>query len=122
MGRRGKDDEQWQGVKALVKNRDKNLCQCCKILTPGEWYIRNKNNYNKGMLNQLDCAHIEPVSVHPDLTYDPDNIVLLCRLCHSSIDNFINPITFEPMNKEEHAEFWKRIISSSKVSQRERDF
>ena len=122
MGRQGKDDEQWQGVKALVKNRDKNLCQCCKILTPGEWHIRNKNNYNKGMLNQFDCAHIEPVSVHPDLTYDPDNIVLLCRLCHSSIDNFINPITFEPMNKEEHAEFWKRIIASSKVSQRERDF
>lgn len=57
-------DPQLKSVKEEVKARDIH-CQCC-----GE------------MDKPLQVHHIAPVSVYPELAYDPNNCVCLCQKCH----------------------------------------
>ena len=106
--RRGTDDERWQQIKEEVRARDK-ICQCCKLLTPGEFMLKRKSNLSSRS-NILDCAHIKPVSLYPDLTYDVNNIRLLCRDCHSCIDGFRSPVDGSFLNADEHDAWWQRII------------
>lgn len=107
-GRRGPNDLQWKEARESVRKRDK-ICQCCKLLTPGEFVLKKRC----GLTSQskiLDAAHIKPVSLYPQLTYDINNIRLLCRDCHRCIDNFLSPVDGKPLSTEEHEAWWERII------------
>lgn len=40
-----------------------------------------------GSRSDLTCHHIRPKSMHPGLSLDPENGVVLCRGCHDVADN-----------------------------------
>lgn len=105
--RRGIDDLKWQEVKEKIRKRDKK-CQCCSALTTTEYILSNKIKQKYGG-NQLDCAHIEPVSICPEKVYDLSNIVLLCRAHHYMMDNYIDPVTGKRMSVEDQKKWWSRI-------------
>lgn len=107
VGRRSKEDEQWQETRRQCKLRDRNMCVICKMLTPGEHMLFMKSH--PAFLQTIDIAHIESVSGHIEKVYDVNNVVCLCRCHHSRLDAYQNPITGKRMSAEEHEEWWKRI-------------
>ena len=42
-----------------------------------------------GSASDLTVHHIIPRSERPDLSYDPDNLAVLCRSCHDEVHNII---------------------------------
>lgn len=108
MGRRDKDDEKWKEVKEIVWKRDKGICRFLRILTPSEMCIFNASLHGASP-GRLDPAHIIAVGHDITLCYDPDNIVLLCRVAHDRIDNMRSPLTGKIINLEEQKAWWARI-------------
>ena len=68
------------------------------------------------MLACLDHAHIFPVSLYPEIMYDPDNVVLLNRYSHHNLDDCKHPVTGEQIEKEEWDLYWKKIIGGTKYN------
>ena len=108
MGRRDKNDEEWKRVKEIVQKRDKGICRFLRILTPSEMKIFKKS-LKGASVGRLDPAHIIAVGHDIRLCYDPDNIVLLCRVAHDRIDNMRSPLTGEIINADQQKAWWKRI-------------
>lgn len=108
-GRRSAIDEKWQQTCREVDIRDKGVCRCLSILLPSEYEQLKTLNPPQWMLERLDHAHIFPVSLHLQKTYEKNNVVLLCRWCHTHIDNLLNPLTNESMSKNEQWYWWVRI-------------
>ena len=113
--RRDLDDEQWQETKRKVHQIDCETCCCCKVLSPGEIFAFGKTRMMGGSTKQLDCAHRHPVSTHADEAYDVNNVFLLCREHHYRIDHFLNPVTGEFIEDEEHEKWWDRIARSRRM-------
>lgn len=109
VGHRSSEDEQWQDLKKACRLRDHGACRCCSILTPEEIAERNKEHLPDYLLTPCDVAHIEAVGGHVEKTYDLDNVVFLCRACHTRLDSYSSPVTGKPISREEHDEWWKRI-------------
>ena len=82
---RDSDDKEWQALKDKVRKRDKT-CRFLSILTPVERVYFDKSNPTQ---KHLDCAHVFPVSTHPLMVYNEDNVYLLCREAHHRIDDFL---------------------------------
>lgn len=59
---------EWQATIRAVYKRDNYTCQEC--------------GGGKTTARSLHAHHIYPWAGHPDLRFDPDNIVTLCRGCH----------------------------------------
>lgn len=108
MGRRDKDDEQWQELKKRVRKRDRNRDRILKIATAKE-ALTLKRLAPVSLLKALDCAHLKPVGRYPYLCYDIDNVYLLNRWSHENLDSCKNPFTGAQITYEEREEFWKRI-------------
>lgn len=107
--RRDSNDRQWQEVKDKVKARDK-VDRMLKTATPAEYLaLKKKAGY---LLGILDPAHYLAVSDRPDLCYKSYNIVLLNRYSHECLDSFKDPITGEPISKEDVRLWWERILKS----------
>ena len=106
---RDKDDTEWQKVKKKVIKRDIH-CRLCNILTITEKIYFDKSHPTR---KNLDCAHVFPVSTHPLMVYQPDNIYLLCREHHSRIDDFNSPITGKQISINRHFWWWWRVINKS---------
>ena len=107
--RRDSNDAKWQEVKEKVRNRDK-VDRMLKVLNPVEYRVMKSNaGY---LLNTLDPAHYLAVSDRPDLCYKSYNIVLLNRYSHECLDSFKDPVTGEPITKEEVRLWWDRILKS----------
>lgn len=109
MHRRGQDDEQWRDVKREVDIRDGRACRFLAILTPYEAELTKKLNPPAWMLQQIDHAHIVAVGNDITKTYDPDNLVCLCRWAHTHIDNLIDPLTNDMMTPNKQWYWWVRI-------------
>ena len=110
MHRRTKDDAEWQNLKNKCKIRDSGQCRCCGILLASEQNERqSQSDFSLQMTVPTDVAHIEPVSLHLDKTYDLNNVVFLCRWCHSHIDNFYSPVNGRQLDKNEHWYWWVRV-------------
>lgn len=109
MHRRGKDDKQWQEVKKKVDIRDLRQCRLLSILLPNEMEQLKKFDPPVWMTQQIDHAHVIPVSGDIKLTYDMNNIYCLCRWAHSHIDNLIDPVSNELMTKNKQWYWWTRI-------------
>lgn len=68
----------WHTLRMAILERDNFRCRSC------------------GARGRLECDHIEPVRLRPDLAYDPANLQLLCASCHSTKtrqENGITPIS-----------------------------
>ena len=95
-------DEKWEEVKKKVWERDNGKCQLWEVLTIEQRDYVKQHYYSdhKFLSKDLDCAHIKPRGSHPDLIYDVDNIVLISRYFHSLLDQFYDPVTREPIDRE----------------------
>ena len=113
VAHRSEEDEEWQKVKEQCRIRDHGLCRCCCILTPEEMRIRNALGLPQYLFTPCDVAHIESVGQHVEKTYDLDNVVYLCRADHDALDSFRSPVTGKPISREEHKEWWDRILKGS---------
>lgn len=111
MARRDSNDAEWKKTKRIVSKRDKGVCRLMMVVSAGEGLLLKRNS--QGMLSVLDPAHYLPVSMRPDLCYDPDNIVLLNRYSHNMLDYSRNPITGEFINSSETKAWWKRILQGN---------
>lgn len=105
--RRDSNDVEWQAVKKVVFARDR-ICRVIKILTYKEYLILQKNAGSR--LSVQDPAHFLPVSTHPELCYNSDNIFRINRYSHDNLDNCRDPVTGKPITREERDNWWKRII------------
>ena len=104
-------DEKWVEVRENVKNRDNNLCRLFSILTKEEKIYLIKDQFENLWLNKtIDPAHVIPRSKSKKLIYCEDNIVMLGRLFHSRLDSMKNPLTGDNITKDEHTNWWIRIV------------
>lgn len=106
--REGSDNPEWIKCKKIVDMRDHNMCRCCKILTPGEMMAFRKSR--PGPRGELQHAHREPVSLHPEKAHDPMNVVLMCPEHHRRIDTFHDPVNGRHISASEHEQWWDRIM------------
>lgn len=112
VARRSSNDKEWQAVKDKVFSRDKND-RILRVLTMQEAILLKKNAGR--FLNILDPAHYIAVSERPDLCYKSYNIVVLNRYSHDNLDRFRDPITAEPITKEDVQKWWERILKGDSV-------
>jgi hypothetical protein len=99
------EDEQWVKVRAFVRKRDK-VCRLWLILTAKEQvHILQKFHADYKMLSMLDVAHIKAKGSHPNLYYDPNNMVLIRRYFHTLLDTFKCPVTQNAITQE-YREKW----------------
>lgn len=99
------NEEQWQKTKNIVDKRDKRSCQFLKCLT-----LTEASLLKRGQELSKDRCHIFSRSSRPDLKYNPDNIITLCRFIHRRMDNYQDPITGQTnMDINYHFYWWWRI-------------
>lgn len=113
--RRDKNDEKWQECKQIVYDLDKSQCLLCQCMTVAESIAFT--NSGPIITSKIDPAHYKPVSLRPDIMYDPDNVFCICRAHHERLDNCKNPITNEHCSKDVTESFWQRIIAKRKENQ-----
>lgn len=111
-----KKDEKWEDLRKDIWKRDKGQCQLIRVLTYEE-YQELKRNSGGLHKKSLDLAHSiwTRRSKEPKHKYLKEGIVLLNRFSHSMIDQYRNPITGNPISKEEAEEWWKRIFGKTRL-------
>lgn len=65
-------DPKWKSVCMQVDLREHNQCQRCGKIVFG----RHKHHH-----------HIKPIKDDPSLAYEPNNVMLLCDLCHPIVEH-----------------------------------
>lgn len=105
-------DLEWEKLLKIVHERDGNTCQLISKLQYCDLKILQENS--GGLHRILDGAHILSRSTHPDLKYDPYNVILLNRASHSLLDSFHDPITGKSITEEEQTEWWIWIVGKSR--------
>ena len=107
MGRRDSNDAEWKKVKEFVRKRDSNTCRLMMVITAKQGLYLKKNG--SGLLDTLDPAHVFPVSTHPKLCYEPDNVVILNRYSHNMLDSGRDPIMGNTISYNERMRWWELI-------------
>lgn len=95
--------EKREKFKKELLERDNNECQLSKILKEEEWnYLLNiyEEDYNY-LCKFLDVAHIYSKAQRPDLEWEKENCIILCRYFHSFLDQLKHPIFRTSITKEE---------------------
>lgn len=79
--------KKWRNFRSLIIKRDNSLCQRC--------YIKH------GIINgdELQVHHIKPRIYFPELMFDEDNVVTLCKTCNIQLGT--NGIDFEWKNEKD---------------------
>lgn len=108
MGRRDGNDVAWKKVKDVVKKRDGDICRLLRVISIQQALTLKKNA--TVLIQKLDPAHIFPVSTHPLLCYESDNIVTLNRYSHSMLDSGRDPIKGESITNQETMAWWEKIV------------
>lgn len=65
-----RNSKEYKAWRELVFNRDNHACQDCGAKS------------KKGLAVYLHAHHISPFSTHPELRFDIDNGITLCKKCH----------------------------------------
>lgn len=106
-------DLRWDEVRDEVRFRDKYECSLYrKLLQEKRFEEANFLKENAGPLFfKLDVAHIFGKGAFPHMRYDVDNLVLLNRFSHNSLDESRNPVTGVQISKDEVIEWWKFLIN-----------
>lgn len=90
-------DDQW-----------KIYCRLWKSLTATQQdYVLDNHIQELWLNNYLDCCHILPKDLYPDLKYNLDNIILMGRYFHQLLDDFKNPVTKEKISEKQRLEFFE---------------
>ena len=66
MSKNWRYTREWRVCKAIVKRRDKRCIIC-------------------GSLKNREVHHIESAQYNPELRFEPDNCVTMCRTCHQTM-------------------------------------
>lgn len=105
-------DPLWDEVSDIVWKRDKGQCRFLSKLKIDKYedykYIINVAPFN--LIKTLDLAHVIPRSKSSNLYYNSNNIVLLSRYVHSSLDTYHDPITGKSITKHRVEQWWKYIV------------
>lgn len=75
--------KRWQEFRKLIIQRDGGYCQRCKV------------KFNLINYENLQVHHIKPRSKYPELIYDEENCITLCRLCNLQLGTD-EKLDFEP--------------------------
>jgi len=75
---RPQDSGEMKKFRVKILKRDNYTCQECG----------DRNHKGRGSRINLEVHHIKSAAEHPDLFFDPSNVVLLCRSCHFKTHNF----------------------------------
>lgn len=70
-GHEGKEiyfTRRWRNLRDRIRERDGHLCSECKG--------------NGLTVAGIDVHHIKPIMEFPELAFNEDNLILLCRPCH----------------------------------------
>jgi 5-methylcytosine-specific restriction protein A len=71
--------KRWKQLQAGILRRDKYLCQ---------WCLKQDRTTALGQQpNDFAVHHIQDAAQHPELVYNPDNLVAICRECHDAHHN-----------------------------------
>jgi 5-methylcytosine-specific restriction protein A len=68
---------EWKQLVRDVLARDNYTCKCC-------------GTYRATNVPKLVTHHVKPFSTHPELRFDPDNLVTLCEKCHRWVHSKAN--------------------------------
>ena len=105
--RRDSNDKKWQKCKKKVFAEYGHTCQICKCLTSKEM-IETQKLSSLNLYSQIDPAHIYPVSVYPELMYNTDNILPLCRHHHTLIDDYQDVVSGDHITENKVFYWWWR--------------
>lgn len=64
------NSKRWKELRERTIKRDGGFCNRCWVLL------------NIMETSQLQVHHIKPRSEHPELMYDPDNLITVCKTCN----------------------------------------
>lgn len=65
--------KRWKQFRRLIIQRDKGICQRC---------LAQKNIFNN---ESLQVHHIKPRIKYPELMYDENNVITICKTCNLEI-------------------------------------
>lgn len=71
------------------------------ILRDGGECQRHLKLYGEHVYYPLEVHHIKPRETHPELMYDPDNVVTICKSCNAHLALNGIDFEFEPRNFED---------------------
>ena len=110
-------DSRWEKVRKAVFDRDGHSCRLWRVLTSKEQcFVLTQFGRQFRMLQELDPAHVQGRNAAPEHKYDPDMVFTLCRYFHSLMDTYRDPVTQEPMTKEQRDQWWQRIRTGRKIT------
>lgn len=101
---RSRDSE----LSEFVRNRDGNKCRLVWLLSDTEYQEWLSNQGGQG--STIDAAHVFGKNAYPWMRYIPENVVCLNRFSHNSLDTYRSPLNGKIISKEEHENWWKRIV------------
>ena len=101
-----------QVLRGVILKRDIGCRLICKLTDEEKLLLTDDF-----MLDILDVAHVFGKSAFPHMRYMADNVVLLNRVFHSRLDIGKNPLTGKSMSKEEHEQWWIRIVGKNKFEE-----
>lgn len=105
--RRDSNDKKWQECKKKVFKKYGHSCLICKCLNLKEM-IETKKLSSLNLYSRIDPAHIYPVSIYPEIMYDENNILPLCRHHHTLIDDYQDVVTGENIQENKVFYWWWR--------------
>jgi hypothetical protein len=108
--RRTNKDVKWLALKEEVRKRDKG-CRLLRVLSAKDHLFLTREAGR--LVEALDCAHVFGAGAFPHMIYNRKNVVLLNRYSHRLLDEYKNPVNGEPLNKEQHTKWWKRIVGEA---------
>ena len=73
--------QKWRNYRKMIILRDGGICQRCKYLLG----INNSDN--------LEIHHIKPRIKYPELMYDDNNVITLCKQCNDHLG--LNGLDFD---------------------------
>lgn len=106
INKRSSNDIEWKNVCDIVDKRDKKSCQFLNCLSAQEYH-----KIKGPLITIKDRAHIFSVSSHPELIYNPKNIITLQRTFHQRMDEYCSPLDNSNIDINMHYWWWLRIFS-----------
>jgi 5-methylcytosine-specific restriction endonuclease McrA len=85
----------WKALRMQALDRDDWQCVQC------------------GEQRRLECDHIQPVRLRPDLSYVLSNLQILCGACHTRKTRI--EVGHKPLSKPRQE--WRNLLSSNKDKQ-----
>ena len=89
-GEKGKEiyfTRRWRHLRDRIRERDGHLCSQCKA--------------NGLTVAGVDVHHKKPLFQNPELAFNEDNLILLCRPCHYK---------HKEVEKSEKEKAWQRLV------------